>query len=272
MAKKTGRGHSAGAEESCGRTEQGQGQGQGRRMREAKAGHRRWCAKAERRFFKALDETGNVRAAAGAAGFSAGTVYGLRRARADFAERWAATLAGRRAERKRSIVRRTKYGAQRVRCLTQWSEEVEELFLDLLAASCNVTLACEEAGVGHTSVYRQRRTRADFAAKWQGALEQGYARLEVELVRTAIDSLADAPFDGERPIPKMSAETALKVLQAHRAAVKSVGKAGGWQAPHRNVEHYRASILRKIEAIRNARPPGEAPQSKRRGAGGRAAP
>ena len=58
-----------------------------------------------------------------------------------------------------TVVRRTRWApAQRVRAHQQWCDEDEELFLDCLAATCNVTLACEQADVSHTTVYRQRRS------------------------------------------------------------------------------------------------------------------
>ena len=60
-----------------------------------------------------------------------------------------------------TIVRRTRWGpAQRVRAQRHWCEEDEEKFLDCLAATCSVVLACEHADVPHTTVYRQRLRRA----------------------------------------------------------------------------------------------------------------
>ncbi|HEX6374351.1 MAG TPA: hypothetical protein VFZ91_01390 [Allosphingosinicella sp.] len=218
---------------------------------------RRWSAKAEKRFFAALARTRNARAAAEAAGFSAGTVYNLKRSRPDFASRWAATLAAAPRRASGTIVRYARGGhAQRVRCHRQWSEDVEALFLDVLAATANISLAAAEAGVGRTSVYRQRRLRADFAEKWQGALEQGYARLEMSLVRAANAALAGVDHDGERPLPAMTIDQAIRLLQLHRASVTGLGRRPGWKGgPSRGVDHYRASILRKLEAIRNARRP-----------------
>lgn len=70
-----------------------------------------------------------------------------------------------------TVVRRTRHApAQRVRAQKQWCDEDEEIFLDCLAAPCNVTLACEQVDVAHVTVYRQRKNRADFALKWQAAL------------------------------------------------------------------------------------------------------
>ena len=153
-----------------------------------------------------------------------------------------------------TIVRATRWGpAQQVRCHAQWCDENEEKFLDCLAASCNVTMACEEAGVAHTTVYRQRRKRADFALKWQAALEQGYARLEMQLVEAASRSLSAEPYPVDHPIPRMSADTVIRVLLMHRASVTGQGKRPGWKAPPKRLEEVQDSILRKIEAIRRGR-------------------
>lgn len=173
------------------------------------------------------------------------------------------------------MVRRTRWApAQRVRVYRQWSDENEELFLDCLAASCNVGIACEQADVCHTTVYRQRRMRADFAAKWQAALEQGYARLEMALLRSAADSMEGIAFDGDRPIPAMSAETALAVLRHHRASVTGEGKKSGWRARPKRLDEVRASIIRKLDAIERGDDPSESPTSVRpersRGASARA--
>ena len=154
-----------------------------------------------------------------------------------------------------SIVRKTRWAeAQRVQCFAQWCDETEEKFLDCLAASCNVTVACAEAGVAHTTVYRQRRQRADFAQKWQAALEQGYARLELALVEAANNALTGDPEAEGTAVAPMSAETALRVLQLHRASVTGQGRQSGWQPGPRRLEEVQDSILRRIAAVKRARP------------------
>ena len=153
-----------------------------------------------------------------------------------------------------TVVRRTRWApAQRVRAHVHWCAEDEEVFLDCLAATCSVTLACEQADVAPTTVYRQRRTRADFALKWQAALEQGYAKLEMGLVEAANRTLSGEVAREPVVVAAMSAETALKVLQAHRAAVTGQGKRGGWQAPSLTLEQVQDGILRKIAVIKRAR-------------------
>jgi hypothetical protein len=136
----------------------------------------------------------------------------------------------------------------------QWSEEAEELFFDVLAASCNVLMAAQATGFTAATVYWHRRRRPEFAARWKEALEQGYARLEMALVEAACDTLDSAEFDADRPIPKMTVEQAMNVLRAHRNAVEGDGKRGpGRYARRRTFEEVRDSIVKKIEAIERAR-------------------
>ena len=160
-----------------------------------------------------------------------------------------------------SVVRSTRWApAQRVRSQRQWSDEAEAEFLDALAGTANVSMACEEAGVGHTSVYRRRRDNAAFAHKWQAALEQGYARLEMEMVRSAVDSLTGLHFDATRPVAPMAAETALNLLRLHRQAVTGEGRRSGYRAdPPKRLEEVQDELIRKAEAIRRARPVGRDP-------------
>jgi hypothetical protein len=136
----------------------------------------------------------------------------------------------------------------------QWSEEAEEAFFDSLSATCNVRSSAASVGFTTFTVYRQRRMRPDFAAKWAAALEQGYARLEIALLEAANDSLDGVEFDSERPIPRMSVDQAMNVLRAHRNEVRGGGGGGpgGWARP-RSLDEMRASILRKLSAVARKR-------------------
>ena len=131
----------------------------------------------------------------------------------------------------------------------RWTEEAEAVFLDHLAASCNVLASCEAAGFCNTSVYKRRREDAAFAQRWQAALEQGYLRIEMALVRRAAEALEGFAPDPDTPIPVMTVEQAIKVLDRHRATVE-----GGppsrrrWTRP-RTLDEVSDSILRKLEAI-----------------------
>ena len=131
----------------------------------------------------------------------------------------------------------------------RWTEEAEAAFLDQLAASCNVLAACEAAGFCNTTVYKRRREDAGFARRWQAALEQGYVRIEMALVRRAADALEGLAPDPDTPIPTMTVEQAIKVLDRHRAAVKGEARSKrNWTRP-RTLDEVSESILRKLEAI-----------------------
>ncbi len=65
-------------------------------------------------------------------------------------------------------------------------------FLKVLAATCNVKLACEACGIASTSIYLTRRRDPAFAAEWQAALASGYDRLEAEALRYALERLPAA--------------------------------------------------------------------------------
>lgn len=62
-------------------------------------------------------------------------------------------------------------------------------FIAVLAATCNVRVASRTAGIPHNLAYLTRRQDPGFAADWSEALASGYARLEVEALRYALERL-----------------------------------------------------------------------------------
>ncbi len=139
----------------------------------------------------------------------------------------------------------------------RWTDEAEQMFLDLLAASCNVMHSAQSVGFRVESIYKRRREDPVFAQRWQAALEQGYARIEMALVRRAADAMEGLAPDLNTPIPQMSVEQALKVLSRHRATVAGTGPAGRRWARPRRLDEVRESILIKLEALAPAVMPPE---------------
>jgi hypothetical protein len=136
----------------------------------------------------------------------------------------------------------------------QWSDEAEEAFFEHLAASGNVTASAAAVGFATDTIYRQRQRRPEFAERFRAVLEHGYDQLEMAMVKAALDSFEDEEFAADRPIPKMTVEQALAVLRAHRNALRGDGGRGpGRYAVPKDIAHYKASIMRKIEAIKAAR-------------------
>lgn len=135
----------------------------------------------------------------------------------------------------------------------QWSDEAEEAFFDLLSASCNVRASVEAVGFTVYTVYRQRRLRPEFALRWRLALEQGHARLEMALFRAATDTMEGVEFDAEQPIPAMTAAEALRLVQLYGPMLRGEGPQPGRRPRRRSLDEVRASITKKVEAIRAAR-------------------
>ncbi len=136
----------------------------------------------------------------------------------------------------------------------RWSDKAERAFLEMLAATCNVRRAAQAAGFGTITVYQRRLRYPGFAEQWADALDTGYARLELAVLEAANDTLAGVAFDPDRPIPRMTMNEALQVLQLHRATVKFGQKNGsGWRLRPADPEKARAAILKKVAAVRRAR-------------------
>lgn len=133
----------------------------------------------------------------------------------------------------------------------QWSDEAEEAFFDQLGATCNVRASAAAVGFTTFTVYRQRRLRPEFRARWQAVLEQGYARLEMDMVQAALDTFEGEDFGADRPIPRMTVDQAMNLLKLHRAEARGEQRGRpGRRAVPRGIEYYRESIRRKVEAIR----------------------
>ncbi|PAX09366.1 hypothetical protein [Sphingomonas lenta] len=131
----------------------------------------------------------------------------------------------------------------------RWSDEAERIFLDALASSCNVRLSADAAGFSTVAIYRRRRDDPGFAQRWQAALEQGYARIEMALVAATGNALEGFAPDADAPILVTNARDAIAVLQLHRASVKGEGRFPGRPARPRSLEELSAGILAKFEAI-----------------------
>ncbi|MBJ7500508.1 MAG: hypothetical protein JHC57_12220 [Sphingopyxis sp.] len=123
--------------------------------------------------------------------------------------------------------------AKRRRSRREISQRKRDDFIQHLSETCNVTLSAERTGVAITTFYRIRRRDAAFAAAWQGALDDGYRRLEMGLVQAALAVVEGRRADegeGEvRPvIAPMTMEQALQLLKRHEESVR-----GGRSRPNR---------------------------------------
>ena len=111
-----------------------------------------------------------------------------------------------------------------------WTDEAEAIFLDNLAATCNVTLASRACGFSGTTVWRRRRRDAGFAARWLEALAEGYVRLETAIVQRAADRFdGTAPDDEAQPV--VSTAEAINLLRLHKGVGEGRTRAGRRRGP-----------------------------------------
>ena len=100
-----------------------------------------------------------------------------------------------------------------------WSADKEGKFLEVLAQSCNVTIAGAAAGVSSTALYRRKKIDASFRRAWAEAIAVGFAELEMMLLRRAlhgVERTIKGP-DGEPAImTEYNDRTALALLKQHR--------------------------------------------------------
>jgi hypothetical protein len=108
-----------------------------------------------------------------------------------------------------------------------WTEEQRALFLDTLAATCNVDASAAAAGHEPRSAKGLRRRDAGFAAAWDDALDTGYAVLEAMVLENAQRVVAAhrpaaAGGNAVAMVPAaddMTIRDAIALLDKHRAAV-----------------------------------------------------
>lgn len=150
---------------------------------------KRISARAKRVFVRAVQAGARLEAAAATAGHSLDGFYGLRSRDSLFKRRWAAAMQS-SGEAERAIVRgnnRRRLQRRRMRHL-RFDTGRQEAFLNHFAGCGDAREAAEVAGVDHSTVYKHRRKDPVFAAAFDEALEQCYARLEVEAVRQRLQA------------------------------------------------------------------------------------
>lgn len=100
-----------------------------------------------------------------------------------------------------------------------WTIAKRKIFLDTLAATCNVTRAVEATGMNVQGLYRLKERDGEFAGLWQQALAQGVERIEEQLLAHTMGAPTGENPGEERdviePVP-FDPLLALKVLQWRR--------------------------------------------------------
>jgi hypothetical protein len=128
-----------------------------------------------------------------------------------------------------------------------WDDAKREAFLDHLAGSCNVKASALAAGVDPASVYALRRKDPEFAGQWHEALLAGYDVLETALIGYALAG-GDAGRAVGNMIDPIDVDTGLRLLSAHRNALRGKASRGGPRLRRATREETDAAILAKLDA------------------------
>lgn len=99
---------------------------------------------------------------------------------------------------------------QRKRRSDGWTKEEEQLFLETLAETCNASEAARVAGRCRAGAYRKRRADPAFERAWEEAMDEGYAEIELMLMRASL-------FGAESEEVTTGADGAVKARKVKRA-------------------------------------------------------
>lgn len=127
-------------------------------------------------------------------------------------------------------------------------------FLDHLAMTANVAASARKAGVTSQTAYAYRRRHAEFAALWQAALSEGFARLEQDLLAAALSSVSGKTSDAMLKGRAQKHRLGLALLSLHRASVRGTGKTNPPATPRDpGLAEKVAAKIRDMHARSNAR-------------------
>lgn len=117
----------------------------------------------------------------------------------------------------------SKKGAQkRIGRPSDWTQAKADKFVEVLADSCNVSLAARSVRRSVGDVYRQRHRDASFRAAWDQALSIGYSRLETMMLERAlhgVEKIITLKSGESRIMREYNDRVALALLRHHRDSV-----------------------------------------------------
>ncbi len=155
----------------------------------------------------------------------------------------------------------------------RWSKARTDRFLEVLAATTNVSEAARAAGMTASSAYERKRRDNRFAAAWAEALEIGFAELEMLLLRHALqgsertETVTDSDSGKVRHIKTVHSypvAVAMRLLIAHREEVERYRLAKGVDpaVASEAAERVRAELKRIRERLGLARQAAETPDER----------
>jgi hypothetical protein len=133
---------------------------------------------------------------------------------------------------------------------TERQKAKEDIFFAELALVCNVSAALRAAGLSRQSrqIYERRKRDPEFRARWDEAIDESYAMLELEMLeRGRHGENRPAPAtEAERRLRELSDRLALQLLSRHKSQAK--GRQPHAQRPLRG-EKLRDALEKRLAEI-----------------------
>lgn len=140
---------------------------------------------------------------------------------------------------------------------SSWTRASASAFLEILAETCNVTLACRESGVAMTTAYKRRKSDAAFRAQWLDAIGNAYQRLELELLERAFngtEKLVTRRDGSSERVREYSNQLGLQLLKMHRGEAVEAAT----ELPPSEVAEIRNRLIQKLKRLKQRRDGAEA--------------
>lgn len=83
-----------------------------------------------------------------------------------------------------------KPNRERARTL-RTTPRAQDAFIEALRRGLSIRAACDAAGIGRQTAYDMREADAEFAARWQDAIEDGSDLIEDEALRRAVEGVLE---------------------------------------------------------------------------------
>jgi hypothetical protein len=95
----------------------------------------------------------------------------------------------------------------------RWSKRKEAIFFEELAATANVSLAAEAAGVSPNAVFARRLKHPLFAAKWEAVVRTAKASIDLYLIEETRKTFDPGTLDTATVTPKVTIDQAIRISQ-----------------------------------------------------------
>lgn len=138
----------------------------------------------------------------------------------------------------------------------RFGKKRKEIFLEHLAATCNVTESAAEAGVAVSTVYANRMRDPEFRDDWMAAVQQGYARLEAEALESR--RIERAEVRGDKIVERangLSFDEKMQLLRHHQRALAGTTQRNRPAPARVPIDQVAARLVKKLKAL-GVRPDG----------------